>query len=118
MKISSVLLCLTVMLALAVGQLLFKKAALALPTQNFSEGLFAALRNPYLLGGLVLYGLTTALWVYVLNTVALSKAYPFTAAAYLIVPLAAHYLFGETWNLQILLGSLLIVAGIIVVGTA
>lgn len=118
MKTSDILLSLTVMLALSTGQLLFKKAALTIPTHNLQLGVLSALRNPYLLAGLVLYGLTTALWVYVLNSVPLSKAYPFTAIAYLVVPLAAHYLFGEAWNIQILAGSLLIIAGIIIVGYA
>ncbi|WGS84687.1 hypothetical protein [Methylomonas sp. UP202] len=118
MKPLSLLLCLTVTLALAAGQLLFKKAATSISTATLSAGLLDALRNPYLLGGLLLYALTTGLWVYVLNSVPLGKAYPFTAAAYLIVPLAAHHLFGEVWNLQMLFGSLMIVAGIVAIGSA
>jgi len=118
MKASAVLMCLSVTLALAAGQVLFKQGALQISGAGFWERLIQALTNAYLLAGLALYGVTTMAWVWVLTQVPLSRAYPFTALAFVIVPVAAHYLFGEAWHLQLLIGSLLIVAGIIVIGSA
>lgn len=98
---------------LAMGQILFKKAALA---SNAIEGLFGLL-NPWLLAALTLYVFATALWVWVLKTTPLSAAYPFAALGFVLVPLASYLLFQEPISLKYLIGSALIVSGILVIGT-
>jgi len=93
-------------LAMTTGQVLFKYSAsryaqLASPIQLF-------LKWPFLLA-LAVYALTTIGWVLVLRTVALSKAYPFMALSFVLVPLFSWLFFKEQLSLKYLLGIAAIV---------
>ncbi|GAC1346260.1 MAG: hypothetical protein NVSMB18_27960 [Acetobacteraceae bacterium] len=44
---------------------------------------------------LALYGVATALWIYVLSRVPLTMAYPWMAGAMVIVPLLGMFIFNE-----------------------
>lgn len=99
-------------LLLSMGQILFKKAAIV---SNLTPGL-AGFVNPWLMGAVCLYGLTTILWVWILKTVPLSIAYPFSALGFVLVPLAATYFFGETISIKYIVGGCMIVAGILIIG--
>ena len=101
-------------LMLSAGQILFKKAAVA---SNLTPGLSGFI-SPWLLGAICLYGLATILWVWILKTIPLSIAYPFSALGFIIVPVAAIYLFGETISLKYIIGGSLIVSGILIIGGA
>jgi len=94
---------------LAGGQILFKKAALA----GAGQALPWALLNSWTVLALVLYLVATALWVWILRSTPLSTAYPFAALGFVIVPLAAHYFFGENIDYRYVLGIVLIVTGIV-----
>lgn len=95
---------------LAVGQVLFKKAALAGADEAFPW----AFVNGWMALALVLYGAATLLWTWILRTTPLTVAYPFAALAFVLVPLLATGFFGEALTLRVLLGASLIVMGIIV----
>ena len=95
---------------LAMGQFLFKKAALA----GAAQPLPWAFINGWMFAALTLYGCATLLWVWVLRTTPLSVAYPFAALAFVIVPLGAAGFLGESVNVRQLLGIALIVSGILV----
>jgi drug/metabolite transporter (DMT)-like permease len=71
--------------------------------------------NAPLVLGLLAWAGSTALWVVVLNRADLSYAYMLGSLNYVLVPLAAHYLFGETLSTARLAGMALIVAGVLVV---
>ncbi len=98
---------------LSTGQILFKKAALV----DQGGGLFAALTNYWLLLALILYAIATVLWIWLLRTVPLSIAYPFTALGFILVPLAATLVFGEELGWRFAIGSFLVITGIVVINT-
>ena len=65
-------------LGMACGQLLFKISADRVRRGSVSEGFMAALfTNGYFIAAVTLYGLLTILWVWLLTSVPLSRAYPF-----------------------------------------
>lgn len=98
----------TVALLLALGQILFKKAALA----GNAAGLVAVLLNPWTVAALVVYAAATALYLQVLRETPLSLAYPFIALGFVFVPVAAWSLLGEALHWRHLAGAGLIIAGI------
>ncbi|KLN62196.1 hypothetical protein WH96_01315 [Kiloniella spongiae] len=98
-------------LVMSSGQLLFKKASLDI---NWNEGLLG-LFNPWLITGIILYGIATLVWVWILKTVPLNFAYPFTALAFVIVPVAASILFKESLGWQNAVGTIFIIAGIVII---
>ena len=95
---------------LAAGQILFKITALGLKTTG--SPWHASVMEPLVLA-LILYGTVTAIWVWVLQNVALSRAYPFMALSFVIVPLASWLVFGEQLDLRYLIGTTLIFFGVI-----
>ncbi len=105
-----------VVLMLAAGQILFRKAALAVPSMASWQGLRHLAINPLFLVALVIYGAATLLWVGVLQQVPLSRAYGFMALSFVIVPAAAVMLLGEAFSLRLGVGLALILAGLAVLG--
>lgn len=101
-------------LGISIGQLLFKKAALALPAVL---SLSALLYNGWLVAALALYGVTTLGWIWVLRHVPLHLAYPFMGLAFLIVPTLAWLFLGEPLNWRTLAGGALIMAGVVLAST-
>lgn len=99
---------------LAVGQLLFKKAGLSMRGLPLGEGLLGLAQSPAFYAAIALYGLSTLLWVWLLSRVTLMQAYPWVAAGVIIVPMLSMAVFGERVNTTYWLGTLLIVAGILV----
>ena len=108
------LLTLLCVFGIALGQLLFKKAAIGLPAQPDATDW---LLNGWLLMALALYGVTTLLWVWILRHAPLHLAYPFMGLAFLIVPILAWLLLGEPIGWQTLAGGTLILAGVALAST-
>ena len=94
---------------ISIGQLLFKKAATALPA---NPGWMDWATNGWLIASLALYGVTTLAWVWILRHAPLHLAYPFMGLAFLIVPTLAWLLFGEPIGWRTLAGGALILAGV------
>jgi drug/metabolite transporter (DMT)-like permease len=99
-------------LCISIGQLLFKKAAAVLPATFSVAALFG---NGWLIASLILYGLTTLGWVWILRHAPLHLVYPFMGLAFLIVPMLAWLFLGEPLHWRTLLGGLLIMAGVVLV---
>jgi drug/metabolite transporter (DMT)-like permease len=100
---------------LGAGQLLFKIAADRLVVGRGPAELAASfLSIPMLLAALV-YALTTVLWVYLLHGIPLSRAYPFIALAFAMVPLLSRLVFGEPLDGRYLLGLAVMLAGLYLV---
>lgn len=104
-------------LMLVSGQFLWKIAL------KYNEASFGSLRafsqlmiSPYFLGGLVVYGLATVLWLFILSRVSLSLAYPIQSLAYIIVVFGAYWIFNEPLSLPKVVGCLLILAGVVFIG--
>jgi drug/metabolite transporter (DMT)-like permease len=106
------LLCVT---CISIGQLLFKKAAGALPAV---PTLFDWASNIWLLASLALYGLTTIGWVWILRHAPLHLAYPFMGLAFLIVPALAWMFLGEPIHWRTFAGGALIMAGVVLASTS
>lgn len=99
-------------LAMAAGQILFKKASLALNGESGVTMMLSMVSNVYFITGVCLYAAATILWVIVLKDIKLVHAYPFVALGFVLVPIAAHFVFGEALNARYALGSTMILAGI------
>ncbi len=71
--------------------------------------------NPWVVGGLSLYGLGALAWLLVLSQVELSFAYPFVGLGFVITLLLSRWLLRDTINLYRLAGTLLISLGVVLV---
>lgn len=101
---------------LASGQILFKYSAQSAPEFNDVSAILSLVRSPSMWAALILYGFATLLWVYLLQQIPLSKAYPFVALGFVLVPLAGQFLFGEIVPRIYWLGVMLILVGIFFTG--
>ena len=70
--------------------------------------------NPFVVGGLGLYGLGAVMWLFVLARIDLSMAYPFVAMGFILTMLFGA-LLGEHLTLSRILGTLLIAGGCVLV---
>ena len=97
---------------LSAGQVLFKETADAAVTHSLSRFLVALLASPSFWAALFIYGGATFLWIFFLSRVPLSKAMPFVALTFIIVPAIGAAFFGERLNLLYWLGVLIILVGV------
>lgn len=102
-------------LMMSGGQILFKLAATRGPAMTDLGSAFTVLTNGITLTALMLYGLATVLWIHLLQQLPLSLAYPFVAAAFVIVPIAAFLLFREPIGLRYMIGAGFIFVGIVII---
>lgn len=108
---------LTFAFIVAAGQLLFKRVA-----RDVSEltGIGAILRHimvdPWFITATALYVCATILWILALRDMPLSRAYPFMALAFVLVPVGAFVFYGETLGIRYFVGLGLVLAGIAVIG--
>ena len=98
---------------IAVGQIFFKISTDHLAAKVGSPYL-AIMFQPYFIIGVAIYGAATLLWVYVLKNVQLSYAYSFMALTYVMVPLLAMYFLKETINMRYVIGTAVIIAGVLI----
>lgn len=97
----------------AAGQLMFKRVAQRAGDVSGTEALFRQIAlDPWFIAAMGLYVGATLLWILALREYPLSRAYPFTALAFLLVPAGAAIFFGETLGPRYFAGLLLIIAGI------
>lgn len=94
---------------LAAGQVLFKLSA---DLFNAAGTLFSFKPVSILFAAVMLYGITSLAWVWVLQRVQLGKVYPLMALAFALVPLASYFFFGEKFNFLYYAGVIMIMAGV------
>lgn len=97
---------------IAAGQILFKLTANAM---NAAQTVFAIKPLIYFSGTIFLYGITSIGWVLILRSADLGKIYPFMALAFVLVPLASHYIFDEKFSQGFFIGTALLISGLIVI---
>lgn len=99
----------TCVLAISIGQLLFKKIGLVINETNsiFSYSLFKMF-----FWAMVLYGITTIFWILILRVVPLNKAHSFMALSFIFVAIGSNLVFGEPITLRLVIGLLFIIAGL------
>jgi len=100
--------------SLGVGQLFFKFAAEDIKLR-LSVSWLHALVSPWLISALLLYSLTTLLWIWVLSQSELSKAYPFALLGAAFVPILSYFVLGESLSISFFIGMFLVVIGIIII---
>ena len=119
MKNVHVLILLSVGLA-AFAQIVLKAGMMAGGVQSSlraGAGLAAAaaiLSNPLVLFGLFLYFLGAAVWLLVLARAEVSSVYPFVALGFVLTAVLGRLIFHDSFSAAKIAGTLLIVAGTIV----
>jgi drug/metabolite transporter (DMT)-like permease len=102
-----------VVVVIATGQFLFKRAGLAIKGLLPWDGLWTLVTLPAFYLAVALYGFATVLWIYVLSRIPLTEAFPWMAIATAIVPLIGWWFYGERVNSMFWAGMLLIIAGLL-----
>lgn len=110
MNPGQVVLALACVLAIAIGQVLFK----IIGGLVASEPVLVTRTVLTTLLALALYGLATLGWILLLRHVPLTKAYPYMALSFVAVPLMGMMFLGERPSASYALGVLLIVVGVAV----
>jgi len=113
-----VLLLLLSVVSASLGQVLFKKGVLitgevTLKSSILGE-LFKLVFNPVIFSGLILYVISTILWLIALSKTTLNFAYPFTALTFGLVMISSRVIVMENIPVRRYFGILLIIIGIFV----
>jgi len=70
--------------------------------------------SPLVLLGLTFYGLSMVVWLGVLSRMPVSSAYPFVALAIVLTSVMGRIFFHDAFTLPKMIGTLLIVSGVVV----
>jgi multidrug transporter EmrE-like cation transporter len=99
--------------AVIIGQILFKMTAMR---GTFGVQIIHDLTGLLLFGSaLILYAASTVAWVMVLRTTPLSVAYPVLSLAFALMPFLSYMVFREPLTASLIVGNVLILAGIYVI---
>jgi multidrug transporter EmrE-like cation transporter len=71
------------------------------------------LKQPFILLGFILYGISAFFWIGALSRTELSFAYPFLSVGYVLILLISWRFFGEAINVYRILGMVLIAGGMV-----
>jgi drug/metabolite transporter (DMT)-like permease len=99
----------------ALGQIFFKKGVYVTGEISFKGSVIGELLklvfNPFVFSGLVLYLVSTIIWLIALSKTTLNFVYPFTALVFILVMLSARIVFLEPIPTLRYFGILLICLG-------
>jgi len=103
-----------------VGQLLLKIGMLrigrfSLSISNIVQQYARILLNPFVITGIVGFGLSMLVWLYVLSRLQLSIAYPFVALNYVLILFASHFFLKEAITPLKIMGVAVILIGVYLV---
>jgi multidrug transporter EmrE-like cation transporter len=118
MTIASVGLLLFAVVAAATGQVILKHGMQVASSRAAQSGASLALRaatSPWVLLGLVVFGISAVAWLAALSRVPLSVAYPFNALGYLVILTASIVILHERANVLTWVGTVLVVSGLLIV---
>ena len=112
-----VLLLLFSVLSASLGQVFFKKGVLIIGEVTLKGSVVGELLRmvfqPFVFSGLILYVVSTILWLLALSKTTLSFAYPFTALTFILVMLSSRVIFLEPIPTLRYFGIALIILGIL-----
>lgn len=101
----------------AIGHLLIKfgliQAAHVAVSHPNTPRLIVYLTNPIVLGGLLIYGLGTIMWVFAVSRKEISFLYPLTALNYGLVAVGGHVLFSENISTGRWVGIAIVILGVL-----
>lgn len=113
MSIQQFIFALFTVLIISAGQILFKLAAEGIDVSG--KGLLHSfLFNWQLIVALVVYGIATISWLFVIRGVPMRVAYPIAALSFIIVPILSAIFLGESITFKTLLGGFVILFGVYV----
>ncbi|MHB8125721.1 MAG: EamA family transporter [Desulfitobacteriaceae bacterium] len=100
-------------LLMVSGQILWKMGVSNKEINSLTEllGLFL---NPFILTGIGIYVCASGLWIYILNKGELSFVYPIQSTAFIFAVIAGSLLFKENLTLSKIVGTVVIILGIII----
>jgi drug/metabolite transporter (DMT)-like permease len=81
-----------------------------------STTIFNLARNFYVMSGLLVYGFSFILWLYVLSHVQVSYAYPFVSLSYPIVMILSNVFLKEPLGKGLWIGVFFILIGTTIIG--
>lgn len=101
----------------AVGQVMLKHGMQVATSRAAARGslVISAVTSPWVLIGLVVFGVSAVAWLGVLSRVPLNVAYPFNALGYLGILTASVLVLHERANAWTWVGSALVVGGLVMV---
>lgn len=100
----------------AIAQLSFKHGVTNVdltPYNHIIVKSWMLFTSPFVFLGLCLYGVGTILWLFALKQMDLSLAYPFVGMSFIMVFLMGVFLLGEPFNINRLIGTIIIIIGIL-----
>ncbi|HLI40622.1 MAG TPA: EamA family transporter [Streptosporangiaceae bacterium] len=118
MTITNVALLLFAVAAAATGQVMLKHGMQVASARAAHDGGSLALRaatSPWVLLGLLVFGVSAVAWLAALSRIPLSIAYPFNALGYVAILTASVVVLHERANVLTWLGTLLVVSGLLIV---
>jgi multidrug transporter EmrE-like cation transporter len=118
LTIASVALLLFAVVSAATGQVMLKHGMQIASARAADSGGSLALRaatSPWVLLGLVVFGVSAIAWLAALARVPLSVAYPFNALGYIVILTASVVLLHERANVLTWVGSFMVVSGLLIV---
>ena len=74
--------------------------------------IFQALKNPFIMGSIVLMVSSFFLWLYVLSWTKLGLIFPLTALTYVFVAVMSVFILGEKFSVYAYFGIVLIISGV------
>jgi len=117
-----VVLLLLSVLSASSGQVLFKKGVLMTGEVTLKSSIIGELLKlvfqPVVFSGLILYVISTVLWLLALSKTTLNFAYPFTALTFILVMLSSRVIFFESIPTLRYFGIALIILGILLSSVA
>lgn len=101
-----------------MGQILLKQGVSKVGVINFRElvpKLTQVILNPYVIGGISIYGFTTFVWLVILSRVKLSIAYPMLSLGYVLTIPFSWLFFKESIPKVRIIGAIIICIGVYLV---
>ena len=108
--------------ALSTAAQLLMKSGMSLPAVRSAmsggptQTLMTIFTTPQVIAGLAAYGIGAILWLLCLSRIPLVMAYPLVSLAIVGVVISSVFLLGETVTVSGMIGSLLVVAGVVLIG--
>lgn len=97
-----------------VGQLSFKHGLNNQTLAANIETILKVIFTPYVFIGFMCYGISSIIWLFVLERFPLSIAYPALALSYVLIVLLSFIVLKEPLTVNKVIGSLIIVTGVFV----
>jgi multidrug transporter EmrE-like cation transporter len=82
------------------------------------NGLFYMFTHTSIMAGLFTYVASAGVWLYVLSKLEVSKAYPFVGLGFVFTLIFAYFFLNEPLTLLKVAGTVLIVAGVVLISTS